>query len=102
ERPVAALVAERHRERRRDLPALVAAAGIEQRDRGATVFRKPSRHRAAARARADDDEIECVCHLCIPIPLAVVPCFDATHRRGPCILYDKNRISFAIRATLAP
>ena len=50
------------RERRRDHPIVVLAAGIQQRHRCVRVLRQPSRHRAAAGAAAHHHEIECIRH----------------------------------------
>ena len=50
------------RERCRDHPIVVLAAGIQQRHRNVRILRQPSRHRAAARAAAHHHEIECIRH----------------------------------------
>ena len=55
------------RERRRDHPIVVLAAGIQQRHRGARILRQPPRHRAAAGAAAHHHEIECIRHACFPL-----------------------------------
>ncbi len=68
ERPVVDLARDHQhqRERCRHYPIVILPAGIEQRDQGLSVFRKPPRHRAAAGARAHHYEIEHVHCACVP------------------------------------